>query len=83
MYNRYLPQDHGEYVPFSSPSAEYTPPNATKKEKRSSFFTSLLDRLKIEQTDTADFLLAAILLLLYFDSKDEEYLFALALFFLL
>jgi len=82
MYNRYLPHDRGEYLPFSS-STEYIPPKETKTGRVSSILNSLLDRLKIEKLDNGDLLLAAILLLLYLDSKDEEYLFALALFFLL
>jgi len=49
----------------------------------SQLLPSLLEKLHLDRLDKGDLLLAAILFLLYTDSGEEEYLFALALLFLL
>ena len=80
MYNRYLPQDNNHYEPVSTTPGLENDKNETKK---SSIFASILRHLKPDQWDKGDLLLAAILLLLYLDSDEEEYLFAMILLFLL
>lgn len=80
MYNRYLPQEQNQYKPISH-SQQYE--NEDKEAKKSSLFASLFRHLKPDQWDKGDLLLAAILLLLYLDSEEDEYLFAMVLLFLL
>ena len=80
MYNRYIPSNEHNYIPIpESETCDQTLPKAEK----SAFFSSILQRLKPERLDKGDLLLAAVLLLIYLDSEEEEYLFAMILLFLL
>lgn len=74
MYNRYLPRED-----FPDPSC------ADDREQKSflRFLPGIWEKLKPDRLDKGDLLLAAVLFLLYSDSGEEEYLFALVLLFLL
>lgn len=75
MYNRYIhsssaappPQDPGGPGPSQAPPGKKGP------------LSSLLGRLHLEELDSGDLLLIAILILLFREGEDEELLIALLL----
>lgn len=90
MYNRYIQSDGGR----SQHSMPHQPPPPhqwqncgdlgggrppTDKPEKGGLLSSLFGRLKLEDIDTGDLLLIAILILLFKESEDEELLIALVL----
>ena len=85
MYNRYVRNDSGVYhrVPTGEPeTAAYNQSSAHGKNVGTSlngFFSQIMEKLKLDDLDTGDLLLLAILFLLFRDGEDEELLLALGL----
>lgn len=95
MYNRYVRNDAGvyeripveEYGPApeepsaphpSSPPPPHTSGREAKDDKRG-LLSGILSKLKLDDIDTGDLLLLAILFLLFKEGGDEELLIALGL----
>ena len=78
MYNRYVRNDAGVYqrVPAGESETAFShgPPH-----ERPGLLSQLMGKLKLDDLDTGDLLLLAILFLLFRDSEDEELLIALGL----
>ena len=85
MYNRYVRNDSGVYqrVPTGEPeTAAYNQSSAHGKNVGTSlngFFSQIMEKLKLDDLDTGDLLLLAILFLLFRDGEDVELLLALGL----
>ena len=80
MYNRYVRDDAG--VSQRVPSGEPERPAGGGGRPRGGsggILSQLLSRLKLEEVDTGDLLLLAILFLLFREGEDEELLLALGL----
>lgn len=82
MYNRYVRNDAGVYqrVPAGGPE----PPPAGGGNSRpnsgvSGLLNQIMGRLRLDDLDTGDLLLLAILFLLFRDGEDDELLIALGL----
>lgn len=78
MYNRYVRDDAGVYqrVPSGEPER---PAGGGGRPRGGGILSQLLGRLKLEEVDTGDLLLLAILFLLFREGEDEELLLALGL----
>ena len=85
MYNRYVRNEDGMYQRVSAGEAEstgFSPSSACGKSTGASidgFFSQIMEKLKLDDLDTGDLLLLAILFLLFRDGEDEELLLALGL----
>lgn len=82
MYNRYVRNDSGVYqrVPTGEPeTAAYNQSSAHVGTSLNGFFSQIMEKLKLDDLDTGDLLLLAILFLLFRDGEDEELLLALGL----
>ena len=80
MYNRYVRDDAGVYqrVPSGEPERP-TGGGGRPRGGSGGILSQLLGRLKLEEVDTGDLLLLAILFLLFREGEDEELLLALGL----
>ena len=78
MYNRYVRDDAGVYqrVPSGEPER---PAGGGGRPRGGGILSQLLGRLKLEEVDTGDLLLLAILFLLFREGEDEELLLAMGL----
>lgn len=83
MYNRYVRNDAGVYqrVPAgeSETAFSHDPPHERPGSGVAGLLSQLMGKLKLDDLDTGDLLLLAILFLLFRDSEDEELLIALGL----
>ena len=84
MYNRYVRNDAGVYQRV--PAGEPDPPssgNAGGNRQNSGgingFLSQIIGKLRLDDLDTGDLLLLAILFLLFRDGEDDELLLALGL----
>lgn len=83
MYNRYVRNDDGVYqrVPTGDPDPPCSggsPPNRPGG-GINGLLSQLMGKLKLDDLDTGDLLLLAILFLLFRDGEDDELLLALGL----
>lgn len=84
MYNRYVRNDAGVYqrVPSEEPESSFSSSSSRHPDPSSSvqgILSQLMGKLKLDNLDTGDLLLLAILFLLFRDGEDEELLLALGL----
>lgn len=80
MYNRYVRDDAGVYQRVPSGESERPAGGGGRPRGGSGgILSQLLGRLKLEEVDTGDLLLLAILFLLFREGEDEELLLALGL----
>ena len=82
MYNRYVRNDAGVYQ--RGPTGEPEHPlsgGGTSRQKggMNGFLSQIMGKLKLDDLDTGDLLLLAILFLLFREGEDEELLLALGL----
>lgn len=82
MYNRYVRNDAGVYqrVPTGEPEHPLSG-GGTSRQKggMNGFLSQIMGKLKLDDLDTDDLLLLAILFLLFREGEDEELLLALGL----
>lgn len=85
MYNRYVRNDDGVYqrVPASEPETPFSDHASSQGQNTraslNGFLSQIMGKLKLDDLDTGDLLLLAILFLLFRDGEDEELLLALGL----
>ena len=81
MYNRYVRNDAGtsERVPSGDPERQASGGGAHPRGGNGGPLSQLLGKLKLDELDTGDLLLLAILFLLFREGEDEELLLALGL----
>ena len=82
MYNRYVRNGDGIYQRVSSSEEERPPGGAPPHRPEGAaggLLSQLLGKLQLEDLDTGDLLLLAILFLLFKEGGDEELLIALGL----
>ena len=82
MYNRYVRNGDGIYQRVSSSEEERPPGSAPPRRPEGAaggLLSQLLGKLQLEDLDTGDLLLLAILFLLFKEGGDEELLIALGL----
>ena len=82
MYNRYVRNGDGIYQRGSSSEEEHPPGGAPPHRSEGAaggLLSQLLGKLQLEDLDTGDLLLLAILFLLFKEGGDEELLIALGL----
>ena len=82
MYNRYVRNDAGVYqrVPAGEPERPPAGGGASRPNGgNNSFFSQIMGKLKLEDLDTGDLLLLAILFLLFREGEDGALLLALGL----
>ena len=82
MYNRYVRNGDGVYQRVSSSEEERPPGSAPPRRPEGAaggLLSQLLGKLQLEDLDTGDLLLLAILFLLFKEGGDEELLIALGL----
>ncbi len=71
-------EEHWQAASQSRPWEDFPPP-PKGGEKKQGLLSGLLGKLKLDEIDTGDLLLLAILFLLFKDGADEEVLIALGL----
>lgn len=82
MYNRYVRNDAGVYqrIPTGEPDHQTTDSRSPRQKSGvSGLLSQIMGRLKLDELDTGDLLLLAILFLLFREGEDEELLLALGL----
>ena len=85
MYNRYVRRGDGAYqrIPADAGAPAFSGGQPRRRQESAlsldGLLSRLLGRLKLEDMDTGDLLLLAILFLLFREGEDEELLIALGL----